>query len=275
VSAVALDEMDTRVLSGCRDGVCMLWSLVVPKKGESGEMGLLAGPEHILHGHTTEVTALAICTEADLALTAATDATCNIHTVRKGQFLRTLSPDPDGPSMFDERLAGGQLRQPVHLPAVHEAEDEERAVETETVAVGAAMEASQTNAAAAAAEELLPPQEVDLSRWSVHTEQVLLTNQGTCVVHTIWQEQNPATPDDEPSQKGRGSGRGSAGHVVPPPAPGKRRKRYCIHVYSCNGHLLSQMEEPHKLTNMCSTADGDRLVTVNRHGHVTFLQMQT
>ena len=39
---------------------------------------------------------MAISTELDMAVSASIDGVCNIHTVRKGVFIRSLSPTNHG-----------------------------------------------------------------------------------------------------------------------------------------------------------------------------------
>lgn len=274
VTAIALDEFDTRVLSGCRDGICMLWTLRVPRKGETSAMGMLSGPDHILHGHTMEVTALALCSQADLAITAALDATCNIHTLRKGQYLRTLSPAPDGPSRYDEALVVATVKKKQQRTSGEHKPHEVGAV-AEASAQASATQPPVSDAAATperGGDDESAGDERDA--WVAQVELVLLTAQGTCVVHTTWTEREPAAPTAVAT--GATTSAATATKTpLPPPTPAKRRKRHTLHVYSCNGHLLALKEESHRLTNMCAGVEGDHLITVDRHGHVNFYDLQT
>ncbi|KAH0621661.1 hypothetical protein JD844_023204 [Phrynosoma platyrhinos] len=55
-------------------------------------IGLAAKPLQILYGHTNEVSCVGISTELDMAVSGAKDGTVIVHTIRKGQYMRTLRP---------------------------------------------------------------------------------------------------------------------------------------------------------------------------------------
>jgi WD40 repeat protein len=48
-------------------------------------------PRHVLHGHTKEVTCVCAVPELDLVISISLDGTCIIHTLRKGQYIRTIT----------------------------------------------------------------------------------------------------------------------------------------------------------------------------------------
>jgi len=55
-------------------------------------VGLASKPFQILYGHTDEVLSVGISTELDMAVSGSRDGTVIIHTIQKGQYMRTLRP---------------------------------------------------------------------------------------------------------------------------------------------------------------------------------------
>uniref|UniRef100_A0A671WSY8 Neurobeachin-like protein 2 n=1 Tax=Sparus aurata TaxID=8175 RepID=A0A671WSY8_SPAAU len=70
--------------------------------------GLSPRPVQVLCGHDQEVTCVAISTELDMAVSGSKDGTVIVHTVRRGQFLRTLRPPGDScvPAQISELQVG-------------------------------------------------------------------------------------------------------------------------------------------------------------------------
>lgn len=62
-------------------------------------MGLAPKPFQILYGHTDEILSVGISTELDMAVSGSRDGSVIIHTIQKGQYLRTLRP-PCESSLF-------------------------------------------------------------------------------------------------------------------------------------------------------------------------------
>ncbi|MGH0138239.1 UNVERIFIED_CONTAM: hypothetical protein FKN15_069576, partial [Acipenser sinensis] len=54
--------------------------------------GLVPKPVQVLYGHNDEVTCVAISTELDMAVSGSKDGSLIVHSVRRGQFMRTLQP---------------------------------------------------------------------------------------------------------------------------------------------------------------------------------------
>ncbi|XP_045900215.1 neurobeachin-like protein 2 isoform X4 [Micropterus dolomieu] len=92
VTCLALDLCGIYLISGSRDTSCIVWQ-VVQQGGFSS--GLSPRPVQVLCGHDQEVTCVAISTELDMAVSGSKDGTVIVHTVRRGQFLRTLRPPGD------------------------------------------------------------------------------------------------------------------------------------------------------------------------------------
>lgn len=70
----------------------MIWQ-ISQQGGVSGDLS--AKPIQILYGHTDEITSVGISTELDMAVSGARDGTVIIHTIRRGQYMRTLKPPTD------------------------------------------------------------------------------------------------------------------------------------------------------------------------------------
>ncbi|KAK5618282.1 Neurobeachin-like protein 2 [Crenichthys baileyi] len=92
VTCLALDLCGIYLISGSRDTSCIVWQVL--KQGGFSS-GLSPRPVQILCGHDQEVTCVAISTELDMAVSGSKDGTVIVHTVRRGQFLRTLRPPGD------------------------------------------------------------------------------------------------------------------------------------------------------------------------------------
>ncbi|XP_063788663.1 neurobeachin-like protein 1 isoform X2 [Pseudophryne corroboree] len=92
VTCLATDYCGIHLISGSRDTTCMIWQ-ISQQGGGSGD--LLPKPMQILYGHTEEITSVGISTELDTAVSGAKDGTVIIHTVRRGQYMRTIRPPSD------------------------------------------------------------------------------------------------------------------------------------------------------------------------------------
>uniref|UniRef100_H0ZHC0 Neurobeachin like 1 n=1 Tax=Taeniopygia guttata TaxID=59729 RepID=H0ZHC0_TAEGU len=89
VTCLAIDHCGIHLISGSRDTTCMIWQIV--QQG-GVPVGLAPKPLQILYGHTDEVSSVGISTELDMAVSGSRDGTVIVHTIRKGQYVRTLRP---------------------------------------------------------------------------------------------------------------------------------------------------------------------------------------
>ncbi|XP_072337816.1 neurobeachin-like protein 1 isoform X1 [Scyliorhinus torazame] len=89
VTCLATDYCGIHLISGSRDTTCMIWQIL--QQGGIA-VGLALKPMQILYGHTEEITSVAISTELDMAVSGSKDGTVIIHTIRLGQYMRTLQP---------------------------------------------------------------------------------------------------------------------------------------------------------------------------------------
>ncbi|XP_072858872.2 neurobeachin-like protein 2 isoform X3 [Pogona vitticeps] len=89
ITCLALDLCGIYLISGSRDTTCMIWQ-VLQQGGFS--CGLAPKPVQVLYGHDEEVTCVAISTELDMAVSGSKDGTIIVHTIRRGQFMKSLKP---------------------------------------------------------------------------------------------------------------------------------------------------------------------------------------
>ncbi|XP_058888101.1 neurobeachin-like protein 1 isoform X1 [Acipenser ruthenus] len=89
VTCLATDYCGIHLISGSRDKTCMIWQVL--QQG-GAPVGLVAKPVQILYGHTDEITSVTISTELDMAVSGSRDGTVIIHTIRRGQYMRSLKP---------------------------------------------------------------------------------------------------------------------------------------------------------------------------------------
>ncbi|XP_038194419.1 neurobeachin-like protein 1 isoform X2 [Arvicola amphibius] len=89
VTCLATDYCGIHLISGSRDTTCMIWQIT--QQGGTA-VGLASKPFQILYGHTDEILSVGISTELDMAVSGSRDGTVIIHTIQKGQYMRTLRP---------------------------------------------------------------------------------------------------------------------------------------------------------------------------------------
>ncbi|XP_074640856.1 neurobeachin-like protein 1 isoform X2 [Tubulanus polymorphus] len=87
ITCLNLDYCGKHLITGSRDTTCMIWEIIQ----QSGfTMGIHTSPIQTLYGHDSEITCVKISIELDLAVSGSKDGTLIIHTVRTGQYMRTL-----------------------------------------------------------------------------------------------------------------------------------------------------------------------------------------
>ncbi|KAJ8389791.1 hypothetical protein AAFF_G00114970 [Aldrovandia affinis] len=89
VTCLATDYCGIHLISGSRDSTCMVWQVL--QQG-GAPVGLCPKPVQVLYGHTDEVVSVSISTELDMAVSGSRDGTVIIHTIRRGQYMRSLRP---------------------------------------------------------------------------------------------------------------------------------------------------------------------------------------
>uniref|UniRef100_A0A1B6DB47 Neurobeachin-like protein 1 n=1 Tax=Clastoptera arizonana TaxID=38151 RepID=A0A1B6DB47_9HEMI len=90
VTCVALDLCGLYLVSGSRDCTCVVWDV-------SHHGGIPLRPVQTLYGHDKPVSCVGIATELDMVASGSLDGTVNIHTIKDGQYLRTLYPPGTSP----------------------------------------------------------------------------------------------------------------------------------------------------------------------------------
>uniref|UniRef100_UPI00398EFA2E neurobeachin-like protein 2 isoform X1 n=1 Tax=Pristiophorus japonicus TaxID=55135 RepID=UPI00398EFA2E len=113
VTCLALDLCGIYLISGSRDTTCMVWQ-VIQQGGFA--CGLAQKPVQVLYGHDDAVTCVAISTELDMAVSGSKDGTVIVHTVRRGQFMRTLRPPCEStlPLTINDLVVGHEGQIVVH-----------------------------------------------------------------------------------------------------------------------------------------------------------------
>nr|XP_033801863.1 neurobeachin-like protein 1 isoform X2 [Geotrypetes seraphini] len=89
VTCLATDYCGIHLISGSRDTTCMIWQIV--QQG-GAPAGMASKPMQILYGHTDEISSVSISTELDMTVSGARDGIVIIHSIRRGQYMRTLRP---------------------------------------------------------------------------------------------------------------------------------------------------------------------------------------
>ena len=88
MTCLALDYTGTLLVSGSMDTTCMIWQIT---QDYESSLNIDPKPVHILYGHTDSVTSVDISIELDMMVSGSLDGTINIHTVRKGHFVKSIS----------------------------------------------------------------------------------------------------------------------------------------------------------------------------------------
>jgi hypothetical protein len=103
VTCVSVDSAGQHFITGSRDTTSKVW-LIVHQHGFATSVD--ETPVQTLFGHDSEVTAVALNVELDIAVSGSCNGTCIIHTIQTGQFVCTLRPHPDQAYMHSIPLLG-------------------------------------------------------------------------------------------------------------------------------------------------------------------------
>jgi len=101
ITCLALDRGGLCCITGSYDTTAIVWEL---STGRAQEATLTPRATQVLHGHELHVTSVAVSVCLDVALSGSKDGTVNMHTVRDGQYLRTLRPSTHEPTFTVEQL---------------------------------------------------------------------------------------------------------------------------------------------------------------------------
>jgi len=86
VTSVGMDEGGYFCISGSQDTTAIVWELNINQDTASPRS------VQVLYGHELAVTVACVSMCLDLAVTGSRDGSVNIHSVKEGQYMRTLKP---------------------------------------------------------------------------------------------------------------------------------------------------------------------------------------
>lgn len=89
ITCLSLDSTGYILVTGSRDATCIIWYL---SSSIDQDSSIFLQSERILYGHRSEITCLCVSSELDLVITGSLDGTCNLYTIERGTYLRTLRP---------------------------------------------------------------------------------------------------------------------------------------------------------------------------------------
>ena len=106
VTCLSLDESGSQLISGSRDTTCIVWDLSsgVAVASSAASCGLLK-PIQVLYGHDRPVSCVGLSMSLDMAVSGSLDGTVNVHTIKEGQYIRTLQPPGSAVERVITRLA--------------------------------------------------------------------------------------------------------------------------------------------------------------------------
>jgi len=85
VSCLAVSANNRVLVTGSKDTTVMVWNHDLSRHLISP-----LHPTHILYGHDDEVSCIAVNVELDVVVSGSKDGTCIIHTLRKGNYVRSI-----------------------------------------------------------------------------------------------------------------------------------------------------------------------------------------
>lgn len=98
VTCMAISQPGDILVTGSKDTTVMLWELDPSHSysydAEDTDCFISDKPKHILYGHNDEVTCVAINRDFDIVVSGSMDGSCIVHTIRKGEYCRTIKPPP-------------------------------------------------------------------------------------------------------------------------------------------------------------------------------------
>eukprot|EP00090_Calanus_glacialis_P023550 TRINITY_DN363_c0_g1_i1.p1 TRINITY_DN363_c0_g1~~TRINITY_DN363_c0_g1_i1.p1 ORF type:complete len:2732 (-),score=430.45 TRINITY_DN363_c0_g1_i1:184-7587(-) len=100
ITCLAIDKDGLYSITGSKDTTAIVWELSNNKVDGS----VSTRSVQVLYGHDKPVTTVAISICLDIALSGSKDGTVNIHTVKDGQYLKTLRPPSYDPTFTIEQL---------------------------------------------------------------------------------------------------------------------------------------------------------------------------
>lgn len=107
VTCLALDEGGALLMTGSRDTTCVVWEVtsggglkslqVCPFSIEVSKLGIRQFILlQVLYGHDKPVSCVGLSASLDMAVSGSLDGTVNVHTIKEGQYIRTLEASTAG-----------------------------------------------------------------------------------------------------------------------------------------------------------------------------------
>ena len=84
VTCLAVDDGGTQLMSGSRDTTCVVWDV------STSLSGAYLTSVQVLYGHDKPITCVGLSTALDMAVSGSLDGSVNVHTIKEGQYIRTL-----------------------------------------------------------------------------------------------------------------------------------------------------------------------------------------
>jgi len=91
ITCISIDSCGLYAISGSRDTTVIIWELT----GNKIDGSLNPKSVQVLYGHDKSVSCVAISIDLDMAVSGSQDGTINVHTIKDGQYMRTLRPSHD------------------------------------------------------------------------------------------------------------------------------------------------------------------------------------
>lgn len=132
INCLQVGEDGTVMVTGGQDATCRVWvvdhyslaaaladGFVQSSIGEGGDGGLQEGIMtccHVLLGHASPITCIAISTKLDVVVSGSEDGSICVHNIRSGQFIRSLHVDSSTKELKHSCACNGM---PVKKLAIH------------------------------------------------------------------------------------------------------------------------------------------------------------
>lgn len=101
VTCMAISLTGDILVTGSKDTTVMVWELDAANSysydGDEADCFISDKPKHILYGHDDEVTCVAVNRDLDMVVSGSMDGSCIVHTIRKGEYVRSIKPPEEHP----------------------------------------------------------------------------------------------------------------------------------------------------------------------------------
>ncbi|EGD75827.1 hypothetical protein PTSG_07946 [Salpingoeca rosetta] len=259
VTCLAMDVGGSMLLSGSRDRTCVLWD-IVQWEATSGRMQPHLVQRHIYFGHSMDVSAVAVSAEFDLVVSASLDGTVNLHTVRKAMYIKTLTLDAALPAELGTPTTATSMQENGHAATAEDGD-----------------QGNGGGGGGGEGETFTSPMSPETAPFGDHhNNEGGDNNNGTSGAGgavSLLRQHGHAAPRIFATAVSC-DGRVAVGCAFSLEVNRKRR-RYSIALYSCNGELLAVTTEMQHIAAMAWMVDGSHLLVGGRGAEVLFLDALT